>query len=314
VPLHVTYDNTAVRDGIGAQVHRILSVQALARQFGLSYLHSPVARVRYQGFANQLRKEHDHDCADKWNRFLNLGYGHETPETCGIDFAREHRGVRLRLWSAAWLWLQGRRGLKSRQAQGGRHELARIKSAFPIVNRRPETFELLRDQLRTQYAMTPKPTVNYDRDRLQVAIHIRRGDVTLQSKYRRRFIPCSVYEQIIQQLSDVSERAPVFHVFSEADPSAARHGLEELESLPGVTLHLNGDAFSAFHHLVSSDALVLGVSSFSFVAGLYHRGVVLNFPGHNPHLPTWVKIGRGGQFDAGEVRRRLASQLVRQAA
>ncbi len=308
MPLHVTYDNTAVRDGIGAQVHRILSVQALARQFGLSYLHSPVARVRYQGFANQLRKEHDHDCADKWNRFLNLGHGHETPESCGIDFAREHRGVKLRLWSAAWLWLQ------TRQAKNARHQLARIKSAFPIVNRRPATFELLRDQLRAQYEMTPKPAVSYDRNRLQIAIHIRRGDVTLQSKYWRRFIPCSVYERIIRQLSDAAEKPPAFHVFSEADPSSQRHGLEELESLPGVTLHLNGDAFSAFHHLVSSDVLVLGVSSFSFVAGLYHRGLVLNFPGHNPHLPSWVKIGRHGQFDAGEVRRRLASQSLRQAA
>lgn len=308
MPLHVTYDNTAVRDGIGAQVHRILSVRALARQFGLSYLHSPVARVRYQGFANQLSSDHDPDCADKWNRFLNLGHGHETPESCGIDFVREHRGVKLRLWSAAWLWLQ------ARQAQGGRHELARIKSAFPIVNRRPATFELLRDELRTQYALTPKPVVSFGSGRLQVAIHIRRGDVTPQSKYWRRFIPCSVYEQIIRQLSGASERPPAFHVFSEADPGAARHGLEELESLPGVTLHLNGDAFLAFHYLVSSDVLVLGVSSFSFVAGLYHRGLVLNFPGHNPHLPSWVKIDRHGQFNAGEVRRRLESLRARQAA
>ena len=304
--LYVTYDNASVSDGIGAQVHRILCVMALARQFRLPYLHTFVKRVRYQGHASALEGTRDADYVEKWDRFLNLGLGLETPDSCGIEFAKERRGIKLRLWSLLWLARSAGNSPAWWRAAEGRHELVRIKSAFPIVNRFPAAYELLRDDLRSRYALSPKPPTSYSPDCLNVAIHIRRGDVTPQSKYARRYVANDVYARMMRQmLAAAADRRVCFHVFSEGDPAAPERGFEDLAGIPGVRLHLNEDVFSTFQHLVQSDVLVLGISSFSFVAGLYHRGIALNFSGHNPQLPTSLELDRRGRFDAAEFRRRL---------
>ena len=49
--LVLTYSNTALTDGVGAQLHRIYGIYAISRLLGVPYLHSPLARVGYQGLA-----------------------------------------------------------------------------------------------------------------------------------------------------------------------------------------------------------------------------------------------------------------------
>jgi hypothetical protein len=112
-------------------------------------------------------------------------------------------------------------------------------------------------------------------DRLQIAIYIRRGDFTSQSKFWRPFLP----------------RVP-----GRAIHPAAIIGCREAPSVSLIQKPI-----PARQHMARS---------FSFVAGLYHRGLVLRFPGHPPHLPGGVKIGRGGQFDRVKARRRSASRPV----
>jgi hypothetical protein len=306
--LYVTYDNAAAHDGIGAQVHRILCVMALARQFRLPYLHTFVKRVRYQGHSSRQLGTRDQDFVQKWDRFLNLGSGHQSPESCGIEFAKVRHRVKLRLWSLPWLAGAAASGSAGWPWQTrGRHELVRIKSAFPIVNRFPAAFELLRDDLRAQYEATPKPAVCFAPECLNVAVHIRRGDVTPASRYACRFVPNHVYVRVMQQIVAATPGWRVqFHVYSEGDVDNPRAGFEELTTVPNVVLHLNEDVFSTFHHLVRSDVLVLGVSSFSFVAGLYHRGPALNFPRHNPQLPHWIRLSASGRFGSAELVRSLA--------
>jgi hypothetical protein len=312
--LYVTYDNTSAYDGIGAQVHRILCVMALARQFRLPYLHTFVKRVRYQGQASQQLGTRDQDFAEKWDRFLNLGAGHQTPESCGIEFAKVRHGAKLRLWSLPWL--VGAAGSRAWWPwPSSRHELIRIKSAFPIVNRFPAAFESLRDDLRSQYEASPKPAVCFSPERLNVAIHIRRGDVTPTSRYARRFVPNQVYVRVMQRILALAPGQRVhFHVYSEGDVANPEAGFEELLEIPRVFLHVNEDVFSTFHHLVRSDVLVLGVSSFSFVAGLYHRGPALNFPGHNPQLPSWIKLSASGRFQARQLQQSLANYAAARRA
>lgn len=304
MPLYVTYDNTAVSDGIGAQVHRILCVMALARQFSLGYLHTGVRRVRYQGWASQTTGQRDADYVAKWESFLNLGHGLPTPESCGLAFAKTHERQRLRLWSAWWL---------ARKHKD--NELARIKSAYPVVDRAPAAYELVRDELRTRYLLSDKPPLCFSPERLNVAIHIRRGDVTPQSQWARRFVPNQVYVRLMRNIAAVAGRERVhFHIYSEGELGCPRDRFEELLVAPHVSFHLNEDVFSTFHHLARADVLVLGISSFSFVAGLYNSGVGLNFRHHNPQVPSWLSLKSSGDFDQGLLARRLAAMNSAQAA
>src|SRR5260370_39042817 len=49
--LVLTYDNTRRTDGIGAQLQRIYGIYSISRLVGASYLHTPLARVDYQGLS-----------------------------------------------------------------------------------------------------------------------------------------------------------------------------------------------------------------------------------------------------------------------
>lgn len=49
--LVLTYDNSVMTDGVGAQLQRIYGIYAISRLLGATYLHSPLSRVDYQGLA-----------------------------------------------------------------------------------------------------------------------------------------------------------------------------------------------------------------------------------------------------------------------
>ena len=49
--LILTYDNTKMTDGAGAQLQRIYGTYSVARLVGAAYLHAPLGRVDYQGLS-----------------------------------------------------------------------------------------------------------------------------------------------------------------------------------------------------------------------------------------------------------------------
>ena len=64
--LFLTYDNSLVLDGVGAQIQRIVSVYGVSRLINASYLHSPLIDFDPQIFTDSTHAERLKEI-DEWN-------------------------------------------------------------------------------------------------------------------------------------------------------------------------------------------------------------------------------------------------------
>lgn len=137
----------------------------------------------------------------------------------------------------------------------------------------------------------------YKKDKINIAIHIRRGDVKIL-KHPDRWRGNTFYIDLINYLRSQIPNAK-FYLFSEGDKSEFQefenlmdfdndiyiYGMEPLEknNIKGdftgdLNLILGGRDTDIFHHLVSSDILVTGQSTFSTIAAYFTEGKVIYVP------------------------------------
>jgi hypothetical protein len=136
------------------------------------------------------------------------------------------------------------------------------------------------EYIRKRYYSTEKPSI----DEIDIAIHIRRGDVS-KDENKERFIQNSIYVEIINKLK---EKHPIYNitVFSEGKYEDFKElGLEE------GCFRLNMDIFKTFHCLVSAKILITCISSFSYCAGIINNNTVYHYDTFDlKKLNNWLKI------------------------
>jgi len=150
-------------------------------------------------------------------------------------------------------------------------------------------------KIRDKYAKsTKKPDLYFDPSKINVAIHIRRGDVTKASHPKRytsnRFV-LSVIEEISTALSDLGQK-PVFHIFSQDDMDA----FFDIQPYK-IIFHPKECPFIAFHHMVSAYILVMAKSSFSYSAALFSKGLIIYEPFWHKPLKNWIIVNKKGGFN-----------------
>jgi len=119
----------------------------------------------------------------------------------------------------------------------------------------------------------------FDTSKLNVAIHIRRGDVSETRNTQDRFIPNSSLASLMKSLAkllnqldyqkELKRNGIEFHVYSEGKPS----DFGELQQISNLYFHLNEDLFVSLHHLAMGDVLVGSYSGFSAYAKKIARGI-----------------------------------------
>ncbi|MEZ5829900.1 MAG: hypothetical protein R3D05_01820 [Dongiaceae bacterium] len=279
------------RDGAGAQALGVLSTMLVARKMRLRYLHTPFSMM---GHAPGSRE----DWAKAWEAFLNLGFGEE-PVPPGADlvhvkeFLRDGIGV-IRpdtvLAAPAYHWRKFQTpGALRRSGMSLRAKYRASRSPRPVVHRAPP-------------------------GALTVAVHIRRGDVSYTHPIRKFFYtfdpPILKTIEGVRAVAARLGRETQVNVFSEGPPE-----MFSAYAAAGCRLHLGGDAFEAFHNLVSADILVQAKSSFSYIAGLISTGAVVHEPysGQTGKLfyrsaPGWIVREESGAFDPDELRTALIGE------
>lgn len=313
--IYLTYDNTACQDGVGAQIQRIIGIRAVARRLGLGYLHAPIVHTHNQGWAAQTQGLHDPEYLARWESLMQLAAGQVPLDEVGIPFERTLHVERLTPLRLGGL-LAGTSLRRLAGAGPGSSVLVRVKLPYPIVDRWPATYELIREELLAAYASSPKPPLRSLPGPLHVAVHVRRGDVNRRSRAAARLVPNEVYLRAMRQvLAQAGSREVHFHIYSEGELDSAEDNFREFAITRQVYFHLNEDACSTFHHLVSADVLIMSKSSFSFVAGLYSSGLVLYLPFWHPCLPRWVPLARDGSANPRLLAARWpAAPALRRAA
>lgn len=133
--------------------------------------------------------------------------------------------------------------------------------------------DAVRDELRG-YSLAwhnPPTHCQYDANRTDIAVHIRRGDVTA-AKYPKRFSNARIFAAQIKKLRGGTKGAVHFHIFSETKPLELR----EAGIIPrgDTTFHKGMRGMDTFHCFVRADMLVADRSTFSTSAAILSRGIV----------------------------------------
>jgi hypothetical protein len=135
-----------------------------------------------------------------------------------------------------------------------------------------EHYNLVKSDLQKAYwSKTRNYPERYDRDMVNVAIHIRRGDITKQRNLDR-WLENDHYVDII---NNIRKNIPnvLFHVFSQGEEKDFKEFHNEK-----VIFHLNGSDTNALNDMCFSDILVTGQSTFSILASYLNKNITIYTP------------------------------------
>jgi hypothetical protein len=176
-----------------------------------------------------------------------------------------------------------------------------------------DVFAPIQEAVRAVYDRGPSADLktDYAADRLDIAVHIRRGDIVAKRLWRR-FTPNAYYFAIIGQLKAILRDKPFrVHLFSQSEPkpSLLDEDFAPFEDL-GCCMHLDGDVFESLHHLVAADILVTSKSSFSYLPAVLSRGAVVYEPFWHRPMSPWIVCDSDGGFDGERLRTTLQGKRL----
>ena len=237
-------------DGFGSQLQACFSMVAFCMYRGFNYVHTPFQRMHHND-------EKLPNFPSIMNDFINLEHEFKT------------------------------------RAQLSNFESSRLFKAkegyFVHGSIHPEFFytsEVL-DKLRNCYYSKSKPNISdiYLKDKYNVAVHVRRGDVS-STTHSSRYTDNKLYIHILKNNNLPSNTQ--IHLFSEGEPSDFK---EFTGTFPDIKLHLNANIQLTFHCMVSADLLIASKSSFCYTAALLNNnkvdGTLIKSWWHKP-LRKWV--------------------------
>ena len=284
-----------------------MSTILFAHDAGLIYVHTPFQRPRFEKVAqinaDMTRAQHntngDLDWEAKWENFFNLGKDEISREQlmkAGVECVQVHKLTEL--------------------PSSGDNVLYVVRHCHEYANYFPYRYRAISDRLAEKYYFSSKNELrcDYDRSRLNIAVHVRRGDVVQQGPTANRYTSNEFVASILRQVLDVvvSATLPVcVRLYSEGQ--VADFGqLGDMD----VEFHLNECPFSTFNNLVSADILLMSKSTFSYAAALLSQGVKVFEPFdprgfiHRP-LPHWLVAGRDGAINQRHLCRSVNGVLLK---
>lgn len=222
---------TVVRgdDGFGSQFLSILSGIAFCRVNNFTYHHSPIKNIKLVNDDSFKNNEID-KINDFLNKFVaNLGISHVVSGQHYTQKPFFHNEI---LFNGPLYY--------------NKEFSLLINSAYPL----------------------PKPEY-YNNDKLNIAIHVRRGLDIVEADKHYRWINADVYEKLIINLKKNYPDA-LIHIFSWHDS-----GIKPGNNIVFHTSYDGNTFLDDFNGLVWSDILVVGSSTFSLSAGLINKNLVL---------------------------------------
>lgn len=145
----------------------------------------------------------------------------------------------------------------------------------------------------------------YDRSRINIAVHIRRGDIVQgqqsgEETLAKRWLTLEYYENILKQLSEKLPELPCIYLFSQGNEEEYK----VLEQYGEVHYCLDMSAIESFLYMVRADILVISKSSFSYKPALLADGIRICPPGfwHGyPENEKWIVAGEDGSITLNQM-------------
>ncbi len=159
--------------------------------------------------------------------------------------------------------------------------------------------------LKTKYYLNQKEHLYKQNNILNIALHIRRGDVKGTHKKYDRYTTNKTLAERVDLITSVLENKKLrfqLNIFSEGNSS----DFEEFSKYKPV-FFLNEDEFKTFHSLVKADILVMAKSSFSYVAALLNEGIVIYERFWHKPLKSWVQANVDSDYFKARFEAKLTS-------
>lgn len=262
---HIHITCVSDHEGGGSQLFRRLSTIVFCRHYGLTYFHSPLTNVAHQ-------PRGDGQWESKWESFLKLGSFQtkkleEKPKFEVLD--RSYRIIRR---------------ISDIHTAVQPHYF-QVKHCHFLTDRKPDLYHHFRKPLLKSWQQNGREkNLLYDEEVLNVAIHVRRGDVSAKTPVR--FTSGKKLFELIGRirncLGNRDHKIWIFCVSDEPD-------LKALEG-DGIQLVSNLSIFDVFDHLISADILVASKSSVGYLPAIIGNGIVLYEPFWHSPLSSWLNI------------------------
>lgn len=230
-------------DGFGSQLHRRMSAIAFAEYHNKTYVHLPYKEMQHN-YENNI------DYPRQLELFSNIGLGSPLREDLEENDIYEREDYRY-------------------------YTDENIDAYY-----NKKVFQLFKNN----YYSTSKPCIPYfDENYINVAVHIRRGDVTNTGPMGRWM--CDEHYLSAMQRIRKEHKKVFFHVFSEGNKDQfVKFWAKD------VQFHLNGDIEETFHALVIADILLTSKSAFSYSAALLSEGIIYYTKCWLPKLSHWYEV------------------------
>jgi len=234
---------TKCNDGFGSQLQRRMSAIAFAIAHNKEYVHRPFVKIDH----NYKKKP---QFPQQMEYFANIG----------CEFLQTHAFNKQDLYT---------------RIDYSNYIDQNIDKYYT-----PEVLSFFRKN----YYSTPKPLISYfEKERINVAVHVRRGDIVNQRPIVR-WMPDSHYLKVMNTIRKIHPKAK-FYVYSEGKAK----NFKKFQA-NDVELHLDEDIKATFHALVTADILITSKGAFSYTAALLSEGIIYHTKYQNAKLAHWIKI------------------------
>jgi len=295
--LYLAYDNTAMPDGAGGQIQRILSIYLIAKHYGIGYIHQPILSMTYQGAKCLEMNSEDKEQITKYNELISLSsiislptqpLTQHTPMYKVYDISHEIISQFIHLPTNTILFIQ---------------------HAGTYIDNHPELLLNIIDfPWNFPWKMHGDPSL----DIVKIAVHVRRGELFVVDS--TRMLPNSYYVECMKALETILQESNTkyeFHLYTEqvtksVEITPQHHGiceristsvivkpednhLEDFAGFPQIVYHINKCPVDTLKQLTTADVLLASRSSFSYIAGMLKKeGVVLFHPFWHSLSPDWI--------------------------
>ena len=305
--LGLTYASERMGDGAGAQLFRSYGIYALSRLLGISYIHTPLQRLNYQGIVAFQNNETDPGLINRYNDLFSIPSDMAVPENVSthvidtVDLGDLSR-------------------LKTQAVRSGEFQLARIVSPFRITDTYPECYESLK-------RISPFP---FQPSRpMRIAVHVRRGDLLFRES--QRLLGIDYYLNVIRRLevildelkldrqyelyTELPTKSPPQGLDGESSRDPALNGLDsnaearmiaQFDAVPNLVKYINTDPIEAIERMATASVVIMSHSAFSYLPSLLNvRGVIIYHRFWHMPLRNWVIASDGGRFSKRKLVRRI---------
>lgn len=315
----LSFNNYKSKDGIGAQVLRIIEVYSLSKHFKMGFVNSPILQFDSNPGDNLNTPEDKLNFISELNDFLNLEdlSCKKTHNTRQLNFSRV-----LRLPGALSAYFILRKFLNYIL---NRHGLLIINNPHSMTLRYPNIRSYFIQAFRNL-------TINSNNDDIcRIHVHIMRGLVS-KNILSNRFVPTSWYLSLLLPIQATLDHLGVKYEFtihtnvhegnrlwspsgvSKESMTYLQDGGNKIDKKSNFTLNFEDfdttlsqlkvkkivtelNPLESWKLMQEADILVIGKSSFSFVGALLNQNAQVISPiGFYSGPSDWTYVGDGGEL------------------